>query len=233
MLTAFVYGVGTGSPDNLAGGRRAGYNHGLRHSSGSEGISTGFDTAERKRFHNLLKLAAESPFEGEREAALAAAKRLAQKHGMSLDEAAAAPEPRQDPKTAKPSDFWSRAAERPWQGYGFDPPPGFEERWGRARSKDDRWGRSEDDKSRWRAAYEAARRRGLDREEAEPQPKPRRQSNRPKSDRRMNPFQHARALLKETTLPLAEIASITRLTIYQVVGLKLKMREEAGAARRA
>ena len=37
----------------------------------------------------MLKLAAESPFQGEREAALAAAKRLAKKQGMSLEDAAA------------------------------------------------------------------------------------------------------------------------------------------------
>lgn len=168
---------------------------------------------------------------------MAAAKRMAAKHNMSLNEAAAAPDPAdaQRPKADAEGDFWRRAGERTWSGYGFEPPPGFEERWGRAaKDHDMRWRKPEDEKRRWRAAYEAARRRGLDENEQAAQPKkPRRASNQPKSNRRMNGFQHARALLRETSLPLAEIAQITRLTIYQVVGLKLKMREEARGAHRA
>lgn len=200
-------------------------------------ISTGFNSAERQRFHNLLKLAAESPFAGERDAALAAAKRLAARHGMDLNEAAAAPEPAApQPDRQAEGGFWRRSTARAWSSHGFDPPPGFEERWGRAaREHDARWRRTEDDKRQWRAAYEAARRRGLDERDAEANagPKPRRRSNQPKSTQRMNPFQHARALLRETSLPLSEIAHITRLNIYQVVGLKLKMREESTGAQRA
>ena len=53
-----------------------------------------FNEIERTRFQNLLKLASESTFDGERTAALDAAKRLAGRHGMSLDEAArGVPEP--------------------------------------------------------------------------------------------------------------------------------------------
>jgi hypothetical protein len=44
------------------------------------------------------------------------------------------------------------------------------------------------------------------------------------SRRRMNPNRHAAALLRETTLSFREIASITGLDIYAVVGLKLKLR---------
>lgn len=149
---------------------------------------------------------------------------------MTLEEAAAVPE--EQPEAAAKKDekgFWRRSTERSWQGQGFDPPPGFEERWGKAaRAYDARWRQTEDDKRQWRAAFEAARRRGLD-EEAERQQtaKPRRQSQQRKSDRRMNPFLHARTLLRDTTLPITEIAQITRLDIYEVVGLKLKMRSEA------
>src|SRR3546814_1630412 len=50
----------------------------------SREISTGFTEAERQRFHNLLQLAAESPFEGERANALAAATRLAVRCGLAL-----------------------------------------------------------------------------------------------------------------------------------------------------
>ena len=62
-------------------------------------ITAGFSEAERQRFHNLLQLAAESPFEGERANALAAATRLATRCGLTLDEAAAGgsrQEPRHD-----------------------------------------------------------------------------------------------------------------------------------------
>lgn len=200
---------------------------------GRSGISKGFDSAERRRFHNLLKLAAESPFEGEREAALAAAKRLAERHGMSLREAAAQPAEDDAAEPTAGQGHRRSAATNPWGGSGFEPPPGFEERWGRAKERDSRWRRPEDEKRQWRAAYEAARRRGLDAQEEAARPKPRPQASRSRSNQRMNPDMHARALLRETSLPLAEIAQITRLNIYQVVGIKLKMRDERSPPRRA
>ena len=43
----------------------------------------------------------------------------------------------------------------------------------------------------------------------------------------MEPWQHARLLLTETSLPLREIAEITGLDLYDVVGLKLKLRAAA------
>lgn len=157
---------------------------------------------------------------------------------MDLREAAAASEPEPEPRPgrSKPKDFWTRAAERGWHGAGFEAPPGFEERWGqtpKGDGKDPRWRKPEDEKRRWNAAYEAARRRGLDGEAEANGGKPRRPPQQPKSNRRMNPFQHARSLLRETSLPLSEIADITRLSIYQVVGLKLKMRDEPYVGRRA
>ena len=57
----------------------------------------------RDRFRALLKLASESPFEGERENAMDAATRLAEQHGMSLDEAAQ-PTQRLSPIEREPSD---------------------------------------------------------------------------------------------------------------------------------
>ncbi|MGZ0188337.1 MAG: DUF2786 domain-containing protein [Alphaproteobacteria bacterium] len=201
-------------------------------------ISTGFDKAEKQRFHNLLKLAAESPFEGERDAALAAAGRLAKKHDMDLREAAAASEPEPEPKP-KPhggKDFWGRAAARGWDGSGFEPPPGFEERAGKGPIDGDPTKRTpEDEKRRWRAAFDAARRRGLDdaEEAAAAKPKPRRASQQPKSNRRMNPQLHAESLLRETSFPLDEIAHITKLTVHQVAAIKLKLRNEKKRPRRA
>ncbi len=82
------------------------------------------------------------------------------------------------------------------------------------------------DKARRDAALEEARRRGLD-QEAAPRPK-RQQRAKPLHSRRMNPERHAAVLLKETELPFREVAEITGLNIYQVVGLKLKMRTPEG-----
>jgi len=154
-------------------------------------------------------LAAESPFEGERQAALGAAERLASKHGMTLDEAAMAgraPPQRPSPADGKPT---------------------------REQAEFNRFAQSMHlmdyhvhiDKARRDAALEEARRRGLDNEAA---PRARKQRPKPLHARRMNPERHAAVLLKETELPFREVAEITGLNIYQVVGLKLKMRTPEG-----
>ena len=44
---------------------------------------------------------------------------------------------------------------------------------------------------------------------------------------RRNPLKHAEVLLKETSLHFDEIAEITGLNIYEVVGIKLKLRKAA------
>ena len=66
---------------------------------------------EQERFHNLLKLAADSPYEGERAAALAAAERVVAKHGMTLDEAAQRNpvEPDPDPEPTPAEQRWNAA----------------------------------------------------------------------------------------------------------------------------
>lgn len=82
------------------------------------------------------------------------------------------------------------------------------------------------DKERREQAMEEAIRRGLDAEErraAEQPPLRRRGTSRSKR----NPESHARVLLRETSLPLQEIASLSGLDIYSVVGMKLKMRATA------
>lgn len=85
------------------------------------------------------------------------------------------------------------------------------------------------DKARWEQAWREARARGLD---EQPEERPRRQPSdafRPRSTRRRNPVTFAKVLLRETSLPIHEIASITQLDIYQVVGLKLKLRDAEAA----
>ncbi len=83
---------------------------------------------------------------------------------------------------------------------------------------------ADEDRARFRAAWEDARRRGLDREE-ESGPKRAGQGFVWRSRRRMEPMQHAAVLLNETRLPFSEIADITGLDRYAVVGLKLKLRD--------
>ncbi len=163
-----------------------------------------FDEAERTRFHNLLKLAAESPFKGERAAALAAADRLAKSHGMTLQEAATGapePEPPKQPFVAHRGPHAMRARDV-----------------GRAIHLMDNW--VANDKARREAALAEAYERGLDQDN--------RKRDAAKIPRRSftkrNPHSHAKVLLQETSLPLLEICSLTGLDIYEVVGLKLKLR---------
>lgn len=87
----------------------------------------------------------------------------------------------------------------------------------------DAWYLSE--KERFEQAVHEARKRGLDAEErrraaAAAAARP----ARAKKSRGRDPHSHARVLIRETSLPLAEICQLTGLDIYQVVGLKLKMR---------
>ncbi|HEY9536120.1 MAG TPA: hypothetical protein VIS03_00900, partial [Kiloniellaceae bacterium] len=79
------------------------------------------------------------------------------------------------------------------------------------------------DKARREEALRAAQARGLDAEElrkAVTASVTQARVNR----RRMNPDRHAAKLLRETSLSFDEIANITGLDIYSVVGLKLKLR---------
>jgi hypothetical protein len=79
------------------------------------------------------------------------------------------------------------------------------------------------DKARRADALREAQSRGLDADElrkAVTASVLRSSNNR----RRMNPNRHAATLLRETSLSFREIANITGLDIYAVVGLKLKLR---------
>lgn len=187
-------------------------------------ISTGFTEAERQRFHNLLQLAAESPFEGERANALAAATRLAGRYGMTLDEAAAGGGAQEDRPRGRARDEYPdqgpRSDDFMSDDLGFRPQS--LDRFARAMHLMDNYILS--DKVRREEALRAAQQRGLDAEElrkAVAASVTQRKSTRP---RRMNPDRHAATLLRETSLSFREISNITGLDIYAVVGLKLKLR---------
>jgi hypothetical protein len=155
----------------------------------------------------MLKLAAESPFDGERDNALTAAKRLAAKCGMTLEDAAMSAGP--GPEHPEPPFF--EAA----------PPSRF------AQSIHLMDYHLHVDKARRDAALRAAIERGLE-WETQPKHEIAHQNHNARSSRaRMNPVKHAAILLNETSLPFQEVARITGLDVYQVVGMKLKMRPAA------
>lgn len=153
-----------------------------------------------------MKLAAESPFAGERENALAAAKRMAERHDMTLQEAcgeSALPRRQQTGFASQTSATQAEAARfvhlLDWQIMAA--------------------------KMRREAALAAARSRGLDARELARRRMPAKRF-RP-NPRRLDPWVHARVLLTETNLRLNDIVQITGLTVYQVVGLKLNLRRAA------
>lgn len=179
-------------------------------------------TAERERFHNLLLMAKESPFEGERNNALEAAERMAKRYDMTLEEAArSGGEAMQKPEAPTPS----RSSFEEAEAESIARERAFAEM---ARFMRDMEDHARSDKARRDEALKAAYDRGLDAEErrraerAEGRDRPVRRNGR-----RRNPVVHARVLLKETRLPLKEIASICGLDVWTVAGIKLKMREEA------
>jgi hypothetical protein len=174
-------------------------------------IVTSFNDAERKRFQGLLRLAAESPYLGERENALAAAHRLAARHGMSIEEAAGM----EPPRTAH------RRPDSSWRRNWFADQDEIEiSRFMHLTDYAIRLAKSQHE-----AALRAARMRGLDADELARRAQ---RDKRPRpNNRRMEPREHARKLLTETQLRLKDIVDITGLDIYQVVGLKLLLRRAA------
>jgi len=174
------------------------------HATDANAETRPFDDSERTRFHNLLKLAAESPFEGERSAALAAAQRLATRHGMTLEEASTGGPPPDVPN--KPSMARRRSHEAETRDVG------------RFVHILDNW--VSNDKARRDAALAEAYERGLD---SDKRKRGSVQAPRRNASKR-NPQSHAQVLLKETSMPMLEICSLTGLDIYEVVGLKLNMR---------
>ena len=169
---------------------------------------TALSAAERERFNALLKVATESPYPGERANALDAARRLAERHGMSLQEAAG--EPRGPARTVEMPQRPRRYTQREMAEI-----IAFSEARLRA------------DKERYERALREARERGLDGCTIKPEVRSASTGAQKASQRSRTPHSFAKVLLSETTLPLREIVSLTGLDIYRVVGLKLKMRSAA------
>ena len=162
----------------------------------------------RDRFRALLKLASESPFEGERENALAAASRLAEQHGMSLDEATHPAQRFPAIKDAQSDTMKDNFTESKFSNY-FD-----------VSEQNLRM-----DKERREAALRDAMARGLDKTKGYSEKTVYRNSPRKQSQR--SPRNYAQVLLTETAFTVEEIVSLTGLNKYEVIGLKLKMRSLA------
>jgi hypothetical protein len=145
---------------------------------------------------------------------LAAAKRMAARKGMSLEDAAAAqpPEPHVVPENPRPT------AQDEVRAKEF------------ARYADLMEYQLRMEKVNRENAFKAARARGLDQEEeraARQRKKRAANFTRSRSNARMEPFKHAEMLLRETSFPFHEVATITGLDLYEVVAVKLKMRKIA------
>jgi Protein of unknown function (DUF2786) len=180
-------------------------------------ISKPFTENEQRRFRNLLELANSSPYQGERDNAMAAAERLAERHGMTLEDAASGwmqtprqePSPRSGPEMAQERELARIVHLMDYQ--------------------------IQLDKARIAEAMKEAIARGYDPEadriHRRQQPKALQNWRPSRSRRRMEPYRHARVLLEETSLPIEEIADITGLDVYKVAGLKLQIRRSSGAGR--
>ncbi len=163
---------------------------------------------DKNRYLSLLNLAARSPYAGERANAMAAAERLARRHGMSLEEAARAGVHGSPQRMPEPDVFREPRPTQTSQPLNHH----SEDAIGQAKSARD-------------ASLAAAWARGLD--HAERRPNKRATGPAWYSRARRSPDSHAQALLRETRLSFHEIADLTGLDIYQVVGMKLKMRGAA------
>jgi len=152
---------------------------------------------ERKLFHSLLKLAEASEYPGERENAMAAAKRIAERKGLTLEEAAMVSPPVERQERPQQNRREKEAAQHVHM-----------------MDHDLRMA-----KQRREEAMEAARQRGLDAQKR--QPRQRNQRVR-RSSAQMPAEIHAWKLVTETTLPYQEISKITGLDIYQIVHMKIR-----------
>ena len=201
---------------------------------------TGFTLKERLRFRKLLEVAHSTTYDGEREAALSAATRLAESHGMNLREAAGmADQPEAPPEApvkrrhhGRPrgfaADYGAATAENMgmWWKQPHRDPSGSQG----YRSESDRHNA---EKNRHAEAMADAIKRGLDAEEraaAERAAAARMRMQARPSKRgswRARP-EFIRVLLTETAMTAKEIAAAAGVSIYDVFREKLLMRRAAG-----
>jgi hypothetical protein len=175
-------------------------------------ISNYFTEAERNRFRNLLELAKDSKYPGERENALAAATRIAQKHNMTIEEAA----------RWKPEDVTTN--KRSTVEGLYQRPVKAKDASNIAKNQQS----AEEEKKQWQTAMNQAKERGLDKaQNAKKAAREAASAGRQNSKTKRNPVTHANILLKETSLSFDEISDITGLDVYKIITMKLKSRSAA------
>lgn len=175
-----------------------------------------FSERERERFRKLLEVANSTTYDGEKEAALAAAARLAKSKGMSLHEAAGMRDPSEKRERSRPERH-KTAGRRAEHEFGKTMRSA---RGGYRYEKE----QSAADKKRYEQAMEEAIRRGLKLEEDEP-PKARPPQKRKASSGawRSRP-DFIRVLLRDTKMSAREIASTVGVPVNEVYKQKLLMR---------
>ena len=175
-------------------------------------ISNYFTETERNRFRNLLELANDSKYSGERENALAAATRIAKKYDMTIDEAARwKPENIANNKKSTMKGLYQR-------------PIKAKDASNIVKNQQS----AEEEKKQWETAMNRAKERGLDKaENAKKAAREAANGRRQNSKSRRNPATHANILLKETSLSFDEISDITGLDVYKIITMKLKSRSAA------
>lgn len=204
---------------------------------------TDFSVKERLRFRKLLEVAYSTTFAGERDAALAAASKLAEAHGMTLHEAAGMKDPVREETKPQPRP-------RGHAGFAADFGAAGPDHMGRWWARQTARGRgqantSADHAAATTAAREAAEkkrrdeamadafRRGLDAEEIKARAKAEERARRPAMRKPGNrgPWrsrpEFVRVLLAETRMSAKEIAAVAGVTIYDVFREKLLMRRSA------
>jgi hypothetical protein len=196
---------------------------------------TGFTAKEQSRFRKLLEVAHSTTYDGERDAALQAATRLAAAHGMSLREAAG-----MSARPAEPAEPPPQSQRKP-HGFAADFGAGRAETmgtwWkhphagGRQNAQPSHGYRSEADqaadKKRHGEAMADAIKRGLDAEEraaAERAARGRTHMRRNKRGAWRARPEFIRVLLTETAMSAKEIAAAANVTIYDVFKEKLLLR---------
>jgi hypothetical protein len=194
-----------------------------------------FSPKDRRRLRQFLELAHSTEFVGERDAAISAATRLAEAHGMSLREAvgmsaedeekAARVNPANEPPhrhpTPDPMDVFSKR-------FGFRMKRPSQEHAAGFRTEEQR---DADDKRKFDEALAEARRRGLDAAEIRQAARRKRDwmQARKRSKHWRPRSEFVRVLLKETQMTAREIALTAGVSVYEVFREKLLLRRAAAA----
>jgi hypothetical protein len=191
-----------------------------------------FTDKHRQRFRRLLEVAHSTTFDGERDAALGAATRLADTYGMTLREAAGmaeADEPKpvahRRPPPKPKADTWPEANHTQRFHDAIRAKKKTEaEQTGQFKSEMET---IKADKLRFDKAMEDAIARGLDADERRRRARmaAMEASARKRSSRRWRPrAEFIRVLLKETQMTVREIAATAGVPVYDVLREKLLLR---------